>query len=353
MPTSIEQFIEDAKNISLTADEKSRMRATLVSFIAAHPVSAEQPVRPLVQHARTSGDAKQRSGIFGWLSQNYLLKPMPIFLTLMLLVGAGTSFAAEKAFPGDALYPVKVGVNEEVRGWFAVSSEAKAEWETRRIERRLEEAEKLFVEGRFNADAAARIESSFQDHAERISARIARLEDQESVGALAAESHFETSLRVHEQILTKLMDDARDRKDEISDLADAVRIEAELIAQDRLLAEDEAAFAGENDEDTEKPETHRQKSGKLPLDTEDDKEDSGNAPDDEEVDVAIKTKSAATVTGGASVRPRQTEKPETGTPKSSAEGSATLETDAQLQLEAESISGEIESANELEVNVGL
>ena len=65
---------------------------------------------------------------------------MPIILILALMFGGGgISYAAEGAVPGDALYPIKVSVNEEVRDLVAFSPEAKADWETRRLERRLAE----------------------------------------------------------------------------------------------------------------------------------------------------------------------------------------------------------------------
>lgn len=142
---------------------------------------------------------------------NYTKKSMPIFASLVIaiMLGGGVSFAAENSLPGDTLYPVKVDVNEEVRGAFTFGAEAKAEWETRLAERRLEEAEQLTSEGRMNAETQANIEENFEAHSERVSERIAKFQAETNVTAAAdVTSKFETSLRAHEQILRRLGDEA-------------------------------------------------------------------------------------------------------------------------------------------------
>jgi len=64
-----------------------------------------------------------------------------IFATMILILASimGTSFAAERALPGDALYGFKVGVNESVRGAFNFDAQDRAQWEITKIERRAQE----------------------------------------------------------------------------------------------------------------------------------------------------------------------------------------------------------------------
>jgi outer membrane biosynthesis protein TonB len=69
-------------------------------------------------------------------------------LTIVLLVVIGGAFVlAEKALPGDTLYGVKTQIAEPIAGMFAFTKEAKAEWQKKLAERRLEETQKLIAMG--------------------------------------------------------------------------------------------------------------------------------------------------------------------------------------------------------------
>lgn len=67
-------------------------------------------------------------------------RPVAVGLGALVLFSGGVSYAAEGALPGDSLYKVKVNVNEEVVGFFHPN---KANWEVSRMERRLNELDKL------------------------------------------------------------------------------------------------------------------------------------------------------------------------------------------------------------------
>lgn len=68
---------------------------------------------------------------------------MPLALLLLLIVGGGTGVVAEKALPGDVLYPVKIHVNENIQSALAVTAQGDAEVAIKQATRRLEEVEKL------------------------------------------------------------------------------------------------------------------------------------------------------------------------------------------------------------------
>ena len=113
----------------------------------------------LLELVRTKTPIRLEGQRSPFISFNFLsFKFMPIAILLIVLLGGGVSFAAEGALPGDALYPVKVGVNERVRAALALGLEADAEWNVRQIERRLEEAEELSAEGELNAETRTEIE---------------------------------------------------------------------------------------------------------------------------------------------------------------------------------------------------
>lgn len=206
----------------LTPQEKTAIRERLLRFVQ------EQPV------------------ITGWKPRYYywsniftnfklsLVKTMPIIIILAVLFSGGVSLGAEGSLPGDLLYPVKIGVNEEVRAWFAVSDEAEAAWSARRAERRLEEAEKLAVKGRLNEEARSLIEENFLAHAEKVKARINKFENSHHAKALEVNSIFHTSLNAHAKILESIgISLDADVEPVLVKLADKVKKEKESIEEDR------------------------------------------------------------------------------------------------------------------------
>ena len=75
----------------------------------------------------------------------------------LLLVGvgsAGVSYAATSTNPGDALYPVKIYLNEPIRTRFQFSEKSKAEWALNLAERRINEAYSLYKNGDISDDSA-------------------------------------------------------------------------------------------------------------------------------------------------------------------------------------------------------
>lgn len=188
-----EKKLGAAKQIHLTDSEKGQIREELMVFMEKNPVRAGRFIR-----------------LQGWrphLFFNSLTpKSMPaLALLIALFLGIGTSAAAESSLPGDLLYPVKVHVNEEVEGWFNPSGSAAASWETRRVETRLQETEKLALSGKLDAAAQAQIEDNVAAHAGRIRDQIAALTAAGKLDAAAtARADFETSLKAHQSILAHL-----------------------------------------------------------------------------------------------------------------------------------------------------
>ncbi len=81
-----------------------------------------------------------------------------------MLVGGGTSFAAQGAVPGDFLYSVKTEINEPVRSAFAVGANAEADLQAKLVAERIEEAEELEAEGKLEGKAAAKLATNIQAH---------------------------------------------------------------------------------------------------------------------------------------------------------------------------------------------
>lgn len=233
MKNIFEQFIVRLKGISLDKQEKARMRGFLLEYMKANPVGIGVASPHLGQRA-----------FRGFLSRLITSKAMPSALVLALLTGGTISYAAEGALPGDVLYPVKVKVNEEVRGWAAISPAAKAEWNTQVIGRRLGEAEKLVAEGRFSAEARVAIEENFVARAEGVRERIAELEAEDDFdGASDASSRFESSLAAHAEILSGLAVATGTANMEIQPVLEKVRERTKHAVELRRGAEIKLSFA--------------------------------------------------------------------------------------------------------------
>ncbi len=154
-----------------------------------------------------------------------------VFLIITGLVGGGASVAAETSLPGDLLYSIKVGINEKVGEALASSAEAKAEFNTKLAARRMQETASLSVKGTIDSDTLSRLESSFEDHADRVAARIAELNSEGKLdAALEANSDFQSSLNAHEDILVRLAAKEEDESDKEALLKLAARAKSEVNA---------------------------------------------------------------------------------------------------------------------------
>ena len=131
---------------------------------------------------------------------------MPIAIIIALLIAGGVSVAAGSAQPNDALYGVKVNVNEKLGAALSFGAEARAEHELRLTDRRLQEAETLAARGELDTETRVEIEESFKAHATMMQEHIRELEvagKTEAVAELSA--RFQQTLLAHESSLTALM----------------------------------------------------------------------------------------------------------------------------------------------------
>lgn len=109
-------------SLALTSREKEEGRASLLTFMRAHPLRSS---------------VGQRWGIRR-LSFAALRSALAIALT-----GGTVAYAAEGSLPGDFLYPVKIHVTEPVIASLSLTDKSRAQWEVRTIDRRLTEAKTL------------------------------------------------------------------------------------------------------------------------------------------------------------------------------------------------------------------
>lgn len=197
MKSNWEQLLETAKEIRLSREDKAKTGELLLRYMRMNPVREDNDMRHNIQ----------RSPIIRLQLIQFFYKPMAIAMVLLVAItaGGGASLAAENSVPGDVLYPVKVGINENVRGAFAFSQEAKAEWKIQQVERRLQEAEKLAAAGDLSAEAAAKIETEFDEHTESMTSITSNIQaDGRAEVAAKIHSNLEAILATHAKVLEDL-----------------------------------------------------------------------------------------------------------------------------------------------------
>ncbi|MCE9541733.1 DUF5667 domain-containing protein [Candidatus Kaiserbacteria bacterium] len=190
--------LNDSGKSSLTHNERAHMRNSLRAYMSEHPVRA--PLRLRILDALSGYGSTGRS--FGALASSAL--------ALALVVGIGSSYAAENALPGSPLYAIKIHVNEPLEGRLASTQSEKADWNTRLMTRRLEEAEQLAAEGKLTPVARAQIQSQIALTATDFNVHVAAMEDSDNAGdaanAVQAQSNLEATLSGHAQVLSVLAD---------------------------------------------------------------------------------------------------------------------------------------------------
>ncbi len=191
------EYLEKLKGIKLSESSRSRIEETLLSYARFHSVRAERGSRSIEQvPSRTSSITRLLS---------IRIRSMTALLLIALMIGGGTSYAAEGAVPGDALYSLKTEVNEQVKSAFTVSNQAEAQLEARFAEERLVEAEKLAARGQLDEEASAQLSARLKTHYENAETRSEQAEsegDYESSAAVRAS--LEGAFRAHADILANL-----------------------------------------------------------------------------------------------------------------------------------------------------
>lgn len=175
-----EQLKKTAAEVRLTAREKDAMHRALRAAMGA-----PEPSAPTLSP-------------YFFFSTRFAT---PVAFILVLALGGGTAYAAQGALPGDALYPVKLALNERVESALAISDEAKADVEARFAARRAEEAETLAARGTLSEEVRTELEFAVVAHVEKARALAARLDTKKPGLAEALSARLSSSLAAHDRIL--------------------------------------------------------------------------------------------------------------------------------------------------------
>lgn len=226
------QFNTEAKKLSLTASEKALLEERLTAYMEYHPMAVPDEKVVKKQILKVSEP-------FLWLSipKRVISVSFSVSAIFLLIV---VPAMAEQAVPGDVLYGVKVRINEEVRGSLNISAEQKANWETLRVERRLNEARQLAKAGKLTPEMEARVAATVVKQKEIAKEQIAVLNAEDSETATLASATLASVLEVQGTLLeadlgasdtnelTKVIEDSR------VDIEDG--LESEIVSKEKLTA---------------------------------------------------------------------------------------------------------------------
>ncbi len=235
MTDNFEEIFKKTRNVRLSSEEKRTMRRSLLDMMGG----------PAVVPGRVAGRVSLWER---WLAlPRFVSRPaLASFLAVgLLLTGSGISYAAEGSLPGEVLYPVKLGVNETVRGLLSVSPRSKAVWAAERVERRLNEVEALAAASRIDPAEAGGLERVIREQAQEAGERLDRLaEDGNGVTAVVVGAKLEERLQRHQDRMSRMSKHKLPREREALDvLAETVGVEVEDLVQKNVRSEDRLAEA--------------------------------------------------------------------------------------------------------------
>lgn len=187
--------IEDLRKIGLTSAEKFRVKSNLDFYIETS--TPTQVVKSSWYSGYSFAHTKLYSGAFA--------------LVLVVILGADTYSMAEKALPGDTLYPVKVGVLEPLRYTTALSNEAKANLEVANLDTRLREAEMLQVQGKLTDIVSTDLQNRINLNTEKFNKIVQDLNNQNKLQDDSdVEIDFEAKINAHTRILDNIAQSDQD-----------------------------------------------------------------------------------------------------------------------------------------------
>jgi len=201
----------------LTNIEHESIRMYLRRFMAEHPARAPFHIRAL-DWSEAAFLGSHTSGTFAYT------RFAGAAFAVVLFVGFGTSYAAQSALPGQALYGLKVNVNEKVAGALAITLVSRAQFSAELTERRLEEAEMLAAANELSPEMSVAIQIRIEQTTASFNSHVADLteSDDGTVAAVDVQSDMEAKLAAHANVLTALTTTVPETKDALAPIISAV-----------------------------------------------------------------------------------------------------------------------------------
>ncbi len=211
-------FWVEAKTLTLSAERKDSRRAAIQAYSKEQTVrneaesclggAMENKLDPMWSSAKAPILATDRKDAirervraytkketehhgFSWIVWQWKMMTASV-AALFSISSMGLCYAAESTVPGDALYGVKIHVNEPLFGAFSFSEEARAKWQVRLTERRIQEEQLLFARGTLTGTLLEQVHTNIQTRAEFTAERLQEF----------AETHPEAAEELQNRLFT-------------------------------------------------------------------------------------------------------------------------------------------------------
>lgn len=190
MEDPIDHLKDSAQGVRLTREAAERIRARLTLHMHEHPIAA-QPVHSPYHRFSI------RSPFLSWLR-----RPVAALMVILLVgFGGASTYAAAGALPGEPLYAVKVKVIEPVKGFLAITPEAKAEMKASIALMRVKEVEALAAKNTFTPEKGTKVKEGFDTSFGEARATIQKLKNENPAAAQKLEDSLVASLDAREAAL--------------------------------------------------------------------------------------------------------------------------------------------------------
>lgn len=141
-----------ARQLTLSMEEKLAGLHTLQQLTNANPLPPETP--------------RRQTSTYSWRFW------MVATMVAILMVGAGSTLAAQRSLPGDVLYSVKIHLAEPLTAWLAMDPNQKARAAIRQAATRVREAEILSASGKLSAEWQHFLETDFRTQTKKIASYV-------------------------------------------------------------------------------------------------------------------------------------------------------------------------------------
>lgn len=216
-----EQFFQKMKEVHLSPHTKDAIRRSL-------------DARMRVRHAEASHAGTGWLGIFAFRRSFSFT-----FLSLCVLLIGGTPWAAERALPGDALYPIKRNFNEQLARTSALTVERQAAVEVMLLERRLDEASTLIDANRLDETSEIKMEKNIDTSFGRANRYLDRLESTDTRKSEHIRARLERAEETRKALMKKrnsvkgMMEETEAKKDALGESQNNDQENESLKVQER------------------------------------------------------------------------------------------------------------------------
>lgn len=192
MKKDLNNFIKSAKAEKLSLDEKGLLRSRILEFISYHPIRGKTPM------------LRERNYISIFDVRAFVKVGALILIIAVVAGGSGVSYAAQSSLPGDALYNIKVNVNEAVEEGLARTPTARVAIQSKKVERRLEEAQTLAKANKLSTVNQQIVIAQIEEHIEELEKEIEILRNDGDVEVvLETTAKLTPIMEAHKEILEK------------------------------------------------------------------------------------------------------------------------------------------------------